>query len=76
VLPPAGRHVHVARLQSPADIDRLLGPYRDAITCIGVANQGLDASRLAAFAPGARILLLGNMQRPPLDGPVDLREML
>ena len=75
-LPPAGRHLHVARVANVGEMVRLLGSHRDAITCIGVAVESSHAARLAALLPGARILPLGNMQCPPLDGPVDLRKML
>jgi hypothetical protein len=76
MLPPAGRHIHVARVDDARGLERLLGPYRGAITCIGVAEKEHPVSFLDAIAKGARTLLLGNMQRPPLDGPVDLRDMI
>jgi hypothetical protein len=75
-FPPTGRHIHVARVVHAEDVARLLAPHRGSITCIGVSEKSSDAARLAPLAPGARILQLGNMQCPPLDGPVDLREML
>jgi hypothetical protein len=64
------------RVDDVGAIDALLGPYRSAITCFGVTEQSPHARSLSALAPGARILPLGNMHCPPLDGPVDLREML
>jgi hypothetical protein len=76
LLPPTGRHIHVLRVDDADAIERLVGPYRDAITCFGVTEKSPHVDRLAALAPGARILPIGNMQCPPLDGPVDLREML
>lgn len=76
ILPPSGRHIHVVRVDGPSDVESLLAPYRGAITCVGVAEKERHASFLAAIAKGARTLPLGNMQRPPLDGPVDLREMV
>ena len=76
VLPPSGRHIHVARVAGTDQLAQLLSPYRGAITCIGVASLAEHPVHLAVPAQGARILLLGDMQRPPLDGPVDLREMV
>ena len=76
LLPPTGRHIHVLRMADGGALARLLGPYRDAITCFGVTENSPHTDSLVALARGARILLLGNMQCPPLDGPVDLREML
>jgi hypothetical protein len=76
LLPPAGRHLHVVRVRGNAAIAALLAPYRGAITCLGVSDERPRAVELSTLAPGARILPLGGMQAPPLDGPVDLREML
>jgi hypothetical protein len=76
VLPPAGRHIHIARVYDVDTIDRLLAPYRSAVTCIGVAEKDANAAVLFATAMGARSLPLGGMQSPPLDGPVDLRGMI
>jgi hypothetical protein len=76
LLPPTGRHIHLLRTGDVGLLERLLGPCRNAITCFGVSETSPFAERLAELAPGARILPLGNMQSPPLDGPVDLREML
>jgi acyl-CoA reductase-like NAD-dependent aldehyde dehydrogenase len=76
LIPPTGRHVHVVRIADPGDMTRLLAPHRTAITCIGVSEPSSCVRSIAALAPGARILPLGDMQRPPLDGPVDQRGML
>jgi hypothetical protein len=73
VLPPSGRHVHVARVATVDDALALLAPFRDALTCIGHDAETSLLSSLVAFARGARSLPLGRMQSPPLDGPVDLR---
>jgi hypothetical protein len=75
-LPPSGRHVHVARVVDAAALERLLSPVNRSVTSIGVTEKAAHASLLAALAPGARTSSLGNMQRPPLDGPVDLRAMV
>jgi hypothetical protein len=76
ILPPPGRHVHIARVSDIEALGRLVAPFRGAITCFGVPEKTVHAAFLMGRAPGARTLPLGNMQRPPLDGPVDLREML
>ncbi len=72
LVPPAARVVHVA----PASAEgaaALLAPWAPAITALGAAGAGplLDAAR--DLLPRARRSPLGRMQRPPLDGPVDLR---
>lgn len=67
VSAPAYRHVHVIATSEPRPT---LAPVLKAITTIG--SDDLIAAR--AIAPAwARIAKLGTMQRPPLDGPVDLR---
>ena len=75
-LPPPGRNLHVARVTSPDDFERLLAPFRGAITCIGHQGETSPARELLLFARGARSQMLGRMQSPPLDGPADLRGML
>jgi hypothetical protein len=73
VLPPAARVVHVV----PADAGSgpaLLSPWADHLTCVGVGGEGEGLARaVEVMAPRARRAALGAMQRPPLDGPVDLR---
>lgn len=66
---PAYRHVHVVATDDPAAV---LGPIARGVTTVG--SDDLDAAK--RIAPRwARIAALGAMQRPPLDGPVDLRGM-
>ncbi|WP_437292408.1 acyl-CoA reductase [Sorangium sp. So ce406] len=72
LLPPAARVVHVAA-SSAAAAPALLAPIRGAITAIGAGGGGELARAASAAAPRARVSALGRMQRPPLDGPVDLR---
>ena len=76
ILPPAGRHIHVARVSGSDDFARLLRPFAGAITTVGSAGRGEVVSSWLAKSKGVRHAHLGEMQRPPLDGPVDLREML
>ncbi len=71
VLPPPYRHVHVAACASVEDAKNALAPLAKGIVTLGSD----DATSAAAIAPAwARVAALGRMQRPPLDGPVDLRE--
>lgn len=71
VLPPGPRVLHVARAASVEHALALLRPSAHAVTTLG--GEGPLATALAAALPGARVAALGAMQRPPLDGPVDLR---
>lgn len=70
VSAPAYRHVHVAACADEADAARLVESLRPGIVAIG-SDDREAARRLAP--PWARLSALGRMQRPPLDGPVDLR---
>lgn len=71
VLPPPYRHVHVAPAASAADAAKLLEPLTRGIVAIGSDDEA--AARTIGPA-AARVSSLGRMQRPALDGPVDLRE--
>lgn len=71
-LGPATRCALVASVQ-PANLPAAvvaLGPH---VTAIGTPTDGPLASAIAALAAHARRSRLGRMQRPALDGPVDLR---
>jgi acyl-CoA reductase-like NAD-dependent aldehyde dehydrogenase len=71
VLPPPYRTVHVAACSSLEEAAKLLAPLAKGVVTIGSD----DAESARALAPSwARIAALGMMQRPPLDGPVDLRD--
>lgn len=69
VVPPAGRNLHVSATPDPL---RALTPFIQHITCIGTNADSL-AGQLRHTFGGARLVALGDMQRPPLDGPVDRR---
>lgn len=70
-IPPSGRHVLVRPLSAPADLLAALGDDARFVTAVG---SDLPLDSLRAIAPEhARLSALGAMQRPPLDGPVDLR---
>jgi len=71
LLPPPYRNVHVGACASGAEAAKLLAPLAKGIVAIGTD----DARGARALAPTwARLSEIGAMQRPPLDGPVDLRE--
>ena len=67
-VPPSGRHVLVVGVSGTRAMAEALAP----IACF-VVMVGTDDPRCAALLPDARVAPLGRMQRPPLDGPVDLR---
>ncbi|HSN97733.1 MAG TPA: acyl-CoA reductase [Candidatus Nanopelagicales bacterium] len=71
-LPPAARIAHVAAATA-ASLDGLIGPWAGVIAALGDVGGGglIEAARRSL--PRARRAPLGRMQRPPLDGPVDLR---
>ncbi len=73
LLPPTGRCV-VVRAVGGGDAARaLLAPLARGVTSVGASSDGPLALAVASLCPGARRARLGAMQRPPLDGPVDLR---
>ena len=69
VVPPSARNLHVVDTR---DAVSTLGAFQAHLTCVGANTQGLR-ERLGQAFSGARIVALGEMQRPPLDGPVDRR---
>jgi hypothetical protein len=73
VVPPSGRNLHVACV---TDAAASLTPFRPQLTCVAVRGPVDLRHRLQWALPGARCCELGQMQRPPLDGPVDLRAYL
>jgi hypothetical protein len=70
VLAPAYRHVHVAACTTIKEAKMLLEPLHRSLVAVGTDAE-VEARRLAPS--WARVSALGWMQRPPLDGPVDLR---
>lgn len=72
VLPPAARVVHVVPVDAVA-ARALLAPWAERVTCLGAAGEGDVVRAVGALVPRARRAILGRMQTPPLDGPVDLR---
>jgi len=70
VVPPPGRHLHVVAVDSLDELEERLAPLARYVVAVGAD----DGARVAAWVPAhARRSPLGAMQRPPLDGPVDLR---
>jgi Acyl-CoA reductase (LuxC) len=76
LLPPSGRHLHVASVRTEEQVGRLLAPLFPAVTTVGIAGDGPVARAASALATLARRAPLGRMQMPPLDGPVDLRDLV
>lgn len=72
LLPPVGRTVLVVPVQAASDVPTLLAPMNRFVTTLGVSHAAAREQFGLAF-PRARLSPLGAMQRPPLDGPVDLR---
>lgn len=68
-LPPPGRVLHVVPTTHVVDC---LSPWSRWLTCVAT-NDDAIAEQLGSIFPGARSAELGEMQRPPLDGPVDRR---
>jgi hypothetical protein len=68
-LPPATRSLHVCFAQAPAT---LLTPYQRQLTGLATNSAQLRAELTPQFAR-ARVVALGELQRPAFDGPVDRR---
>lgn len=73
VLPPAARVVHVIPAQV-SNAQALISPWEPYVTAVGTDDESPLSETVIALAPRARRARLGEMQRPPLDGPVDLRQ--
>ena len=69
-IPPPGRHVHVVAARDAPAAAATLAPFARYCVAVGADDRAF-AVRVAPVH--ARLSLLGAMQRPPLDGPVDLR---
>ena len=70
VVPPAGRHVHVAPVGSVGEAERLIADLAPVIVTVGAD----EPERVAGHVPRhARVARIGEMQRPPFDGGVDRR---
>jgi hypothetical protein len=70
LVPPTGRHVQVLPVSNALGASQLLVPIAGSIVTMGSD----DPQQVRHLAPvHARMALLGRMQSPPLDGPVDRR---
>ena len=70
LLPPVGRHLV---LISGRDALSRLAQAKDLITTVAIEDSDAQRRRIRSLFPRARICGLGRMQRPPFDGPIDLR---
>lgn len=71
---PGARNIAVVSVRDLAQARALLDPYAAHLSVVGVAGAVADAWRPEAFA--GRVVPVGSMQDPPLDGPEDLRPPL
>jgi hypothetical protein len=69
IIPPSGRNLHVIDTTDPV---AALTPFAAHLTSIATNTQPLRNTLRSQLA-GARVVALGELQRPPLDGPVDRR---
>lgn len=70
IVPPIGRHLHITRTAAPLDRLKELGP---ALTAVAHHGQPHLPGLLLEAIGERRMVPFGQLQRPPLDGPVDLR---
>jgi hypothetical protein len=69
VVPPGKRNLHVL---ATTNATATLAPFTAQLTCVAT-NGARFGEELRRSFPGARVVPLGQMQCPPLDGPVDRR---
>jgi hypothetical protein len=68
-VPPAGRYLEIVPI---AHLEPALRALRPWITSVGCASPRLEEQLLSWLDP-VRVTRVGQMQRPPFDGPVDRR---
>lgn len=68
-VPPPGRHLEVLAVSC---LEPALSGLSRWVTAVGCSDEALEA-RVRQVLPRARVGPVGSMQRPPFDGPVDLR---
>jgi Acyl-CoA reductase (LuxC) len=71
VVPPPGRHVHVASIEDLDTFSEIVKPIASYVTAVGTSDVTIGRF----FSHSVRISDFGKMQKPPFDGPVDLREI-
>lgn len=69
LVPPPGRNMHVVRMD---DLDGL-APLRGRVASFASRGAPRLGAELASLFPGARSSLIGEMQSPAFDGPVERR---
>jgi Acyl-CoA reductase (LuxC) len=69
VVPPSGRHVHITLIESGEALAEIVKPIANYVTAVGTSDLTISEF----FSHSVRISPPGQMQRPPFDGPVDLR---
>lgn len=69
-VPPIGRYLHLSRTEDPLGALQKLGPRLTSVALFGAPS--LSGKIHDSIGP-RRVVELGRMQTPPLDGPVDLR---
>jgi hypothetical protein len=67
--------VHVAPVGDIAEAATLLAPFAKGIATIGAAEAAGGEALARRLGIQVRTARIGRMQRPPLDGPVDLRNV-
>ncbi len=70
-LAPVGRAIHIQHVEEPI---LPLARIGHVLTSVGFFGSETLRSQLSSALPKVRITALGKMQRPPFDGPVDLRQ--
>ncbi len=70
-LTPVGRAIHIQHVEEPI---LPLARIGHVLTSVGFFGSETLRSQLVRTLPKARVTALGEMQRPPFDGPVDLRQ--
>lgn len=71
VVPPAGRHVHIASIEDLEALSEIVKPISNYVTAVGTRELTIDLF----FSHYVRICEIGKMQKPAFDGPVDLRNL-
>lgn len=70
MIPPVGRYLHLVRTDAPLE---RLGELGQRLTCVAVAGDDRLPGQIFQRLGNLRVVEPGQMQLPPLDGPVDRR---
>jgi hypothetical protein len=74
VVPPVGRHVQVIAVDDSEGARHALTPIDRFVVALGCDDEA-EGRALLTNPERVRCSSLGQMQSPPLDGPIDLREL-